>query len=40
MRRLGNYQKADEDLLHSLIINPDDAYVLELFGVFMVRERL
>ena len=26
--RLGNYQKADEDLKHSLKINPDDAYVL------------
>ena len=26
--RLGNYKKSDEDLLHSLIINPDDAYVL------------
>ncbi|WP_435087945.1 tetratricopeptide repeat protein [Candidatus Pelagibacter bacterium nBUS_29] len=26
--RLGNYQKADEDLKHSLEINPDDAYVL------------
>ena len=26
--RLGNYEKSDEDLLHSLIINPDDAYVL------------
>jgi tetratricopeptide (TPR) repeat protein len=26
--RLGNYKKADEDLLSSLIINPDDAYVL------------
>ena len=26
--RLGNYKKSDEDLLNSLIINPDDAYVL------------
>jgi tetratricopeptide (TPR) repeat protein len=26
--RLGNYKKADKDLLHSLEINPDDAYVL------------
>jgi tetratricopeptide (TPR) repeat protein len=26
--RLGNYKKSDEDLLHSLRINPDDAYVL------------
>ena len=26
--RLGNYQKADEDLKYSLKINPDDAYVL------------
>ena len=26
--RLGNYQKADEDLKYSLRINPDDAYVL------------
>ena len=26
--RLGNYQKADEDLKNSLKINPDDAYVL------------
>jgi len=26
--RLGNYEKSDEDLLHSLRINPDDAYVL------------
>ena len=26
--RLGNYKKADEDLLQSLKINPDDAYVL------------
>jgi len=26
--RLGNYKKSDEDLLHSLKINPDDAYVL------------
>ena len=26
--RLGNYKKSDEDLLYSLIINPDDAYVL------------
>ena len=26
--RLGNYQKADEDLMYSLRINPDDAYVL------------
>jgi len=26
--RLGNYQKADEDLKNSLRINPDDAYVL------------
>ena len=26
--RLGNYKKADEDLLSSLRINPDDAYVL------------
>jgi tetratricopeptide (TPR) repeat protein len=26
--RLGNYKKADEDLLLSLKINPDDAYVL------------
>ena len=26
--RLGNYEKADEDLLNSLKINPDDAYVL------------
>ena len=26
--RLGDYQKADEDLKYSLKINPDDAYVL------------
>jgi len=26
--RLGNYEKSDEDLLHSLKINPDDAYAL------------
>jgi tetratricopeptide (TPR) repeat protein len=26
--RLGDYKKADEDLLNSLQINPDDAYVL------------
>ena len=26
--RLGNYQKADEDLKNSLKINPDDVYVL------------
>ena len=26
--RLGNFKKSDEDLLHSLKINPDDAYVL------------
>lgn len=26
--RLGNYKKADQDLLHSLEINPDDAYTL------------
>ena len=26
--RLGNYKKSDEDLLYSLKINPDDAYVL------------
>ena len=26
--RLGDYKKADEDLLNSLKINPDDAYVL------------
>ena len=26
--RLGNYEKSDEDLLHALRINPDDAYVL------------
>ncbi len=26
--RLGNYKKADKDLLHSLEINPDDAYAL------------
>ena len=26
--RLGNFKKSDEDLLHSLRINPDDAYVL------------
>ena len=26
--RLGNYEKADKDLLNSLKINPDDAYVL------------
>ena len=26
--RLGNYKKSDEDLLHSLKINPDDAYAL------------
>ena len=26
--RLGNYKKADQDLLHSLEINPDDAYAL------------
>ena len=26
--RLGNYEKADEDLLNSLKINPDNAYVL------------
>ena len=26
--RLGNYEKADEDLINSLKINPDDAYVL------------
>ena len=26
--RLGNYKKSDEDLLHSLRINPNDAYVL------------
>jgi tetratricopeptide (TPR) repeat protein len=26
--RIGNYEKADKDLLHSLKINPDDAYVL------------
>ncbi len=26
--RMTNYKKADEDLLHSLKINPDDAYVL------------
>ena len=26
--RLGNFQKADEDLKYSLRINPDDAYVL------------
>jgi tetratricopeptide (TPR) repeat protein len=26
--RLGNYKKADRDLLHSLELNPDDAYAL------------
>ena len=26
--RLGNYEKADADLFHSLKINPDDAYTL------------
>ena len=26
--RVGNYEKADKDLLYSLKINPDDAYVL------------
>ncbi len=26
--RLGNYEKSDEDLLHALMIRPDDAYVL------------
>ena len=26
--RLGEYEKADKDLLYSLKINPDDAYVL------------
>ena len=26
--RLGNYKKADQDLLHSLEINPEDAYAL------------
>ncbi|MDA9838261.1 hypothetical protein N9B99_01465 [Candidatus Pelagibacter sp.] len=26
--RVGNYEKSDEDLLHSLRINPDDAYAL------------
>ncbi len=26
--RLGNYKKADQDLLHSLELNPDDAYAL------------
>ena len=26
--RMGNYEKSDEDLLHSLRINPDDAYAL------------
>ena len=26
--RLGNYKKADKDLLQSLEINPDDAYAL------------
>ena len=26
--RIGKYEKADEDLLHALRINPDDAYVL------------
>ena len=26
--RLGNYKKSDQDLLHSLRLNPDDAYVL------------
>ena len=26
--RMGEYEKADKDLLHSLEINPDDAYVL------------
>ncbi|MDC0352843.1 hypothetical protein OAM84_00315 [Candidatus Pelagibacter sp.] len=26
--RLGNYKKSDKDLLDSLVINPDDAYVL------------
>ena len=26
--RIGNYEKSDEDLLHSLRINPDDAYAL------------
>ena len=25
---MGNFKKSDEDLLHSLRINPDDAYVL------------
>ena len=26
--RIGDYEKADKDLFHSLKINPDDAYVL------------
>ena len=26
--RMGNYEKSDEDLMHSLRINPDDAYAL------------
>ena len=30
-------KKSDEDLLHSLRINPDDAYVLKLFSILLVR---
>ena len=28
MKELGDYENADKDLLNSLKINPDDAYVL------------
>ena len=37
--RSGDYTKADKDLLKSLEANPDDAYVLELFSLFMAGKR-
>ena len=36
--RMGKYEKADKDLLHALIINPGDAYVLNYLLFHGLRE--
>ena len=36
--RIGDYEKADKDLLDSLKINPDDAYVLNYLLTHGLRE--
>ena len=38
--RLGEDENSDKDLLKSLSIKPDDPYVLNYLGLWLVRERI